>query len=293
MLHKVFPVALRLLIKPVLGPNIPVGIQRFWSSALLMPNRPAKKTSFELVSMGGIPARQIAPATTSDKVVLYLHGGAYILGTPKSHRALCSHLASFAGATVYSVDYRLAPEHPYPAALEDALSAYQALLNEGVATENITIAGDSAGGGLAVATLLNIRDKGMPTPAGAFLISPWVDMTYSGESMQSKHKDDPMLSRSWLSECGNKYRGDIAAEHPDCSPLFADLSNLPPILIHVGSNEVLLDDSLRFEQALTSQGNQISLRVFDDYWHDFQLDPAMLPMARESLQAAADFINRS
>lgn len=291
MIAAILRPALRLFAKPFLAPRFSVAFQRRWTDMLMLPNINAKGTSFTAIHLGNVPARLIAHSRPSDKVVLYMHGGAYILGNPKGHRGLCSHLAKFSNAQIYSIDYRLAPEHTHPAALKDALSAYQYLLDQGTDPANITLAGDSAGAGLALSTVLNIRSLGLPKPAKLFLISPFVDMTLSGESMQTKAKADPMLREDWLRACGDMYRGSTAADAPDCSPLFADLNDLPPTLIHVGSEEILLDDSTRLAEKLKACGNQVSLRKFDKYWHDFQLQAGTLPMANESLLAAAEFIN--
>ncbi len=293
MLTKIMQLNLRLLAKPFLAPRFSVAFQRRWASMLMLLNQNAGGTSFDLINMNGVPARLIRTTTASDRAVLYLHGGAYVLGDPKSHRGLCSHLARFSDARVYTVDYRLAPEHPYPAALEDALTAYRWLLGEGFSADQISIAGDSAGGGLATAIVCNIRDQGLPMPGKLLLISPFVDMTLSGESMQSHADADPMLRQDWLRSSGDFYRGETPADHPDCSPLFADLKGFPPTLIHVGSEEVLLDDAKRLTAALQAAGAQVTLRVFEGYWHDFQLQAGLVPMANDSLAGFADFLSSS
>lgn len=293
MFHKLLPVVLRVLAKPFLSPGFSPAFQRRWTSALFLGNPCARDTGFEAQTLNGVPVRRIATASASDKVILYLHGGAYILGNPQGHRGLCSYLASLSNATVYSVDYRLAPEHPYPAALDDALVVYRALLEKGVEANNLMLAGDSAGGGLALATALNIRQQGLPMPDRLFLISPFVDMTLSGDSMQTVGARDPLLRQDWLEDCGQKYRDKLPADHPDCSPLFAQLAGLPPTLIHVGSEEILLDDARRLHATLAAQGGVSQLEVFDGYWHDFQLQPGLLLRARESLQKAGDFLNQA
>lgn len=292
MLAAILRVALRLFAKPFLAPRFSVAFQRWWTNMLMLPNLNARGTSFDPVVLNGIPARLIANKGSTEKTILYLHGGAYILGNPKGHRGLCSHLAKFSNQKIYSLDYRLAPEHVYPAALEDALAAYQHLLDQGIEASNISLAGDSAGAGLALSTTLNIRGRSLPMPARLFLISPWADMTLSGDSIKTKAKTDPMIREDWAQSCGEMYLGATAASHPDCSPLFANLDNLPPTLIHVGSEEILLDDSLRLTEKLKAGGNEVTLRVFESYWHDFQLQAGTLPMANESLQEAAVFLNR-
>ncbi len=291
MLKNSLRLTLRLFAKPFLSPRYSVAFQRHWTDLLMLPNVPARGTSFDLINLNAVPARMIRTASSSAKVVLYMHGGAYILGNPKGHRALCSHLAQASNATVYSLDYRLAPEHPYPAARDDALAAYRQLLDDGISASDIALAGDSAGAGLALCAALNIRDQGLPLPGRLFLISPFVDMTLSSESMKSKARSDPMLREDWLRSCGDMYRGDTSPEHPDCSPLFADLHDLPPTLIHVGSDEILLDDATQLAAKLQISGCDVELRQFEGYWHDFQLQAGLLPMAGESLREAGKFLN--
>ena len=198
----------------------------------------------ERVSAPAAPAEWLRPpGAVAGRVVLYLHGGGYVIGSPRSHRHLAAAIAAAGQASALLLDYRLAPEHPYPAAVDDAAAAYRWLLDQGVAPGQVVIAGDSAGGGLTVATLLALRDARLPQPAGGVCISPWVDLTCSGASYRTRAEADPIVQRASVEEMARAYLGSAAPRTPLASPLFADLRGLPPLLIHVGSDEVLLDDS--------------------------------------------------
>jgi phosphinothricin tripeptide acetyl hydrolase len=222
------------------------------------------------------------------RVVLYLHGGGYVIGSPRSHRHLAAAIAAAGQASALLLDYRLAPEHPYPAAVDDATAAYRWLLEQGVAPGHVVIGGDSAGGGLTVATLLALRDPRLPLPAGGVCISPWVDLTFSGASYRTRAAVDPIVKRPGIDEMARAYLGATAAQTPLASPLFADLRGLPPLLIHVGSDEVLLDDAVQLADRAKTAGVDATLEVWDrmiHVWHWF------LPMLDEA-QGAVDGIGR-
>ncbi|MGH7398349.1 MAG: alpha/beta hydrolase [Candidatus Rokuibacteriota bacterium] len=222
------------------------------------------------------------------RVVLYLHGGGYVIGSPRSHRHLAAAIARAAATDALLLDYRLAPEHPYPAAVDDATAAYRWLLDQGVAPERIVIAGDSAGGGLTVAALLALREARVPLPAGGVCISPWVDLTCSGESYRTKAEVDPIVRRAGVEEMAKAYLGTTPPRSPMASPLFADLRGLPPLLIHVGGDEILLDDAVQLAERARAAGVEATLEVYDrmiHVWHWF------LPMLDEA-QAAVEAIGR-
>jgi epsilon-lactone hydrolase len=224
------------------------------------------------------------PVARRDAVVLYLHGGGYVIGSPRSHRHLAAAIARAAGTRALLLDYRLAPEHPFPAALEDAVAAYRWLLGHGVAADRIVIAGDSAGGGLTMATLLALRDRGLPRPAGGVAISPWVDLTNSAASYDTKAAVDPIVTRDAITLMAQAYVGAGDPRQPLVSPLYADLRDLPPLLIHVGSDEVLLDDAVGLGQRARAAGVDVSVeewRAMIHVWHWF------LPMLDEAEQAIA------
>lgn len=243
----------------------------------------------ERVSAPVAPAEWLRPPTAvPGRVVLYLHGGGYVIGSPRSHRHLAGAIASAAGADALLLDYRLAPEHPYPAAVDDATAAYRWLLDQAIAPERIVIAGDSAGGGLTVAALLALREARVPLPAGGVCISPWVDLTCSGRSYETKAEADPIVRRGGVEEMARAYLGATPPRTPLASPLFADLRGLPPLLIHVGSDEVLLDDAVQLAERARAAGVEAALEVHDrmiHVWHWF------LPMLDEA-QAAVEAIGR-
>ena len=209
---------------------------------------PLDGTTVEPIDVGGVPCEWVRPgaAVANDACVLYLHGGGYVIGSCNTHRALVSHLAGRTGLPILVVDYRLAPEHAYPAALDDALIAYEWLLTQGFAADRIVVAGDSAGGGLTLATLLALRDRGRPLPALGVPISPWTDLTLSGPSMTAMADHDPMVTRVGLQRMADWYVAGADPPTPLVSPLFSDPTGLPPLLIHVGDVEVLRDDAVAF-----------------------------------------------
>jgi phosphinothricin tripeptide acetyl hydrolase len=241
----------------------------------------------EHVAAPAAPAEWLTPAgARDDAAVLYLHGGGYVIGSPRSHRHVAAAIGAAAWARVLVPDYRLAPEHPFPAAVEDAVAAYRWLLSRGISPARIVIAGDSAGGGLAVATLLALRDGGVPLPAAGVCISPWVDLTCSGASYTTRVDVDPIVRAAGVGEMAALYLAGTDPKTPLASPLFADLSGLPPLLIHVGDDEVLLDDSMQLAERARKARVEATLDVWPamiHVWHWF------FPMLEEG-QAAIDRI---
>ncbi|MEG9861543.1 MAG: alpha/beta hydrolase [Parvularculales bacterium] len=243
------------------------------------------------VDADGVSAEWVAaPGVAEDRVILYLHGGGYVIGSPKTHRTLTAKLSETAGARVLAIDYRLAPEHPFPAAVEDALTAWQWLLGQGLSSRSMGISGDSAGGGLTMALLLEARDKGVSLPAAAAPISPWVDLTGEAASIETRADADPMISREPLLEMAAHYTGASGdARHPLVSPIFADLTGLPPLLIHVGDAEVLLDDSLTLHDNALKANVPSRLKVWDEMIHVFQVFHSILPEGVDSLNEIGQF----
>jgi phosphinothricin tripeptide acetyl hydrolase len=225
-------------------------------------------------------------------VVLYLHGGGYVIGSPPSHRHLAAAIAGAAAANALLLDYRLAPEHPYPAAVEDATAAYRWLLARGIAPGSVVIAGDSAGGGLTVATLLALREARVPLPAAGVCISPWVDLTCSGGSYVTKAAADPIVGRAGVEQMARAYLGSTAPREPLASPLFADLRGLPPLLIHVGSEEVLLDDSVQLAERARAAGVDTTLEVYERMIHVWHWFLPMLDEAQTAVEAIGRFARR-
>jgi len=236
-----------------------------------------------------------APDAAGDaaaRTILYLHGGGYYFCSPHTHRAITFGLAQRADADVFSVDYRLAPEHPFPAALDDALAAWRALLATGIAADRVVIAGDSAGGGLALAALVALRDAGGPLPAGAVLFSPWTDLASTGASMRDNDGRDPMFRGAVFARVAPMYLGDTPATHPLASPLYAPLHGLPPLFLRAGSTEVLLDDTRRVAARARDAGVAVDCAVWPDMPHIWPIYAPFMPEARRVLDEAAGFVRR-
>ncbi|OQS37399.1 alpha/beta hydrolase [Chromobacterium haemolyticum] len=226
------------------------------------------------------------------RVILYLHGGGYCFCSPVTHRGVAAALAREADARAFSLDYRLAPEHPFPAAVDDALAAYQALLDEGVAADRIVIAGDSSGGGLALALLLSLRDAGAPLPAGAVLFSPWTDLAATGASLAANDASDVMLSAVAVRNFSRYYLGDAAADHPIASPLYGEYAGLPDLFIQASDTEVLLDDAARVARKASAAGVAVDFKVWRRLPHAWATLAPMLPEARAAIKEAGGFIRK-
>ena len=252
--------------------------------------RPPKQIRSQTITDFGVPAEWIDAADSGTGIILYLHGGAYALGSIHSHREMIARLVINTKCKALAINYRLAPENPFPAALEDAIKAYTWLNSGGFNPSRICIAGDSAGGGLAIATLLALREKGLPSPAGVFCFSPWFDLTLGGDSVTKNEKLDPILSASILEKYVNYYIGNNNVTEPLISPLFADLRDLPPILLQSGRNEILLDDSVRFSEKARQAGVDVTLKIWDGMFHVFQLF-SFLPETQESMQQVSAFVS--
>jgi acetyl esterase/lipase len=274
------------------GPDTPFMERRAqaaqFEAAFVMP--PGVRA--EAATLGGVKVEWIVPDGAANRPVLFhLHGGGYVLGTPGGSRAFTTEFARLTRARVVSVDYRLAPEHPYPAAVDDAVSAYSALLGQGVPPRAIAVGGESAGGGLTIAMLLAARDQGLPMPSCAFAISPWTNLTCEGETFETKNGADPLLTRRSLKEMGDAYIASGNPRAPYASPLFADLKGLPPLLIHVGSEEVLLDDSRILHKRAKSAGVDAELKIADEMIHVWHMFHTILPEGAAAIREIADFVS--
>ncbi len=248
-------------------------------------------TQVEKFEIGGMAAEWVCANTAHEgKVILYLHGGAYNLCSPNTHREMVAHISRESCARVLLIDYRLAPEHPFPAALEDATSAYRWLLDNGFKGEDIAIAGDSAGGGLSLATVISIRDAGDPLPASVACISPWTDLAFTGESLLLNAEKDPLIMGDSGLVMAKNYIGDHDPKNPLLSPLYADMNGLPPILIHVGTDEVLLDDSRRVAQKASDAGVEVTLKIYEGLWHVFHMNVNAMPEAKKAVAELGSFI---
>lgn len=283
----------RLLLRPLLSPGVPVGLQRFWSGAVGMILLGPRGVRSCRETLAGVASTRIEPATIQPgRGLLFLHGGGYVVGNARSHAKLAAWLGQAARARVWLPEYRLAPEHAYPAALKDTLAVYAALLAAGQDASKLTLAGDSAGGGLALATAIALREAGLPQPGALVLFSPWVDLGQSGETIRTHEAREGMLKPAWLRWCAERYRGAARADDPGCSPLFADLRGLPPMLIHVGSEEILLADAESLAQRLRAVGAPVHLRRFEGVGHVFQFHAGLLREADESIRVAGEFIEQ-
>jgi acetyl esterase/lipase len=249
--------------------------------------------SREAVSAGGIKGEWIAPhAAPRDKAILYLHGGGFRLGSVASHRDLIARIAEASVCSVLAIDYRLAPEHRFPAPLEDALAAYHWMHGEGFAPQDIALVGDSAGGNLVLGMMLRLRESGHPLPAAAALMSPWTDLTASGASYETRTKADPIHQRSMILALARNYLGEEGdPRNPLASPIFADLAGLPPLLIQVGNRETVLADSTALADRARSAGVEVDLQIWDGMIHVFQMFPE-LAEAHRAVGSLADFLGK-
>ena len=247
--------------------------------------------TFTRVDAGGVPAAWVeAPGADSGRTMLYLHGGGYVIGSIDTHRELAGRLSQAAAARVLIIDYRLAPEHPYPAAVEDAAAAYRWLLANGADAARTTIAGDSAGGGLTVAAMLALRESGDPLPAAGVCLSPWVDMEGIGDSMTGKADVDPMVRYEGLVRMASLYLNGADPRTPLAAPLYADLSGLPPLLIHVGTAETLLDDAVRLADRAKAAGVDVTFESWDDMIHVWHLFAPRLPEGQQAVERVGEYV---
>ena len=246
---------------------------------------------FDEVDMGGVPATLVQPEVkTSDIVLMYLHGGAYIVGEPDGYRGIGGNYAKLLGARVYIPNYRLAPEHPFPAAIDDNLRAYEWLLEQGIPAENIAFAGESAGGAMVVSVMVAAKQKGLPLPATGVAISPWANLEHTGASMTNREGLDPLNTKHLLDLLARAFLGGALPNHPLASPVFADVTGLPPILVQIGENELMLSDAIRLASHLAENRVRVNLEVWPGMphaWHFFQ---NFLPEAEQALRESARFI---
>ena len=271
------------------GDDVPIEERRANMDKLDSIPRP-RKVDYVDTHVGGVPAIVATPTEVRpDRHILYIHGGAYVLGSPKSHIAMCARLGKRAAATVTVIDYRLAPEHVYPAAVDDCVAAYRAIIAD-VDPSLVTIAGDSAGGGATLATLGALKAAGHPMPGAAYVLSPWADLTASGESVVTRAPFDPMFDGDGLIEAAMTYAGATPLDHPGVSPLFADPTGYPPTLIQTGMDEILLSDSTRLAERYAAAGVEVRLDLRDGLWHVYPILAGYMPEATDALVRAAVFI---
>lgn len=247
----------------------------------------------EPVNAGGVPAEWIeTPGAAADRAILYLHGGYYLLGSIRMHRAFTGHLAHATGARMLLIEYRLAPEHPFPAALEDALTAYRWLLGQGFSAERLVVAGDSAGGGLALATLLAARAAALPLPAAAVCLCPWTDLACTGESMNKKPAQPFIVEPEVARISAQLYLAGADPRNPLASPLYADLRGLPPLLLQAGGDDTLLDDATRLADRARLAGVAVELQVWPEMVHEWQQFADIVPESKRAIADIGAFVRR-
>jgi acetyl esterase/lipase len=269
---------------------VPLAYQRRSLGSFVPRSRVVSETMYEPVRAGGVPAEWFRrPETDPTRVLLYFHGGGYAIGSIDSHRDAIARMCRAGGVTGLALDYRLAPEHPFPAQLEDAVAAYHWLLAQGIDPARVVIGGESAGGGLTLSTLVKLRDDGVPLPAAGLCLSPWVDLEMRGGSLATNERFD-FVSRPVLELYARRFVGDGDRRNPLAAPIHADLTGLPPLLVHAGGAEVLLDDALQLATRARAAGVDVDLEVWADMNHAWHLFAAWVPEGREAIARIGAFI---
>ena len=253
--------------------------------------RVAKSVTVRAATIEGIACEWLIPEGCEDAPILfYLHGGAYLLGSPATHRQMLSFIARESGVRALLPDYSLAPEKPYPAGLNDCLTVYRGLLAAGANARHMLIGGDSAGGGMTLAALLSLREAGDDLPAAVVLLSPWLDLTASGESMRTRARQDPWFRPDYMKEIARMYCPEGDLKDPVVSPVFADATGLPETLIQVGDHEILLSDSIRLADKISASGGKVTLQVWPEMWHVFQFFVRQMPESKRAIRDIGKFI---
>lgn len=268
-------------------------VKRIKTDKLCGSFKPAKNVNFEMTEIGGVAAEWAATSSApEDKVIIYFHGGGYCTGSIISYRHFTSALTAASGIRTLNVEYRLAPENPFPAALEDALSVYNSLLAQGITSDNIILAGDSAGGGLCLAVTMALRDSGKPLPAALTLFSPWTDLTLTAESYKTNASKDPMLFADDLLGLVNAYAKGQDVKNPLISPIFGSFHNFPSVLIHAGTDEILIDDFINTAEKAKSDGVDVTLKIWEGMFHVFTVFHTHTPEGKKSLREASEYIRQ-
>lgn len=289
LLIKIF-FQIRRILNPPTG-TLDVEKERAETEALAANFKARIETTCVPVNANGVPSEWITtPATSADRVMLYFHGGSYNSGSIRSHRSLAANIAHAANARALIVGYRLAPEDPFPAAVEDARAAYGWLLENRFRPDRIIVAGDSCGGGLALSLLIRLREEGLPLPAAAVCLSPWTDLACTGESWETNRKKDIMMDPDALRKSARLYLGESDPRTPFASPLYGNLTGLPPILIQVGSEEILLSDATCFAEQAQAAGTRVTLQVWKDMQHEWHFAANILPEARRAIAQIGEFV---
>ncbi len=281
----------RILREKALPPGANITLEQRRKGMEKVAFKVADDIQVDSVAVAGRSAEWLrAPGSQPGRAILYLHGGGYVMGSLTTHRSLAGEFSRAAQAAILLIDYRLAPEHPFPAAVEDGVASFKWLLDQGFAAKNLAIAGDSAGGGLTAATLVSARDQKVPLPAAAVCISPWSDMTCSNESYKTRAEADPMVGSGNIGDMAKLYLQGKDPKHPYASPNFADLRSLPPLLIQVGNDEVLLDDSIKLHEKAKADGVDSTLEVWEHMIHVWHAFHPMLPEGKQGIERVGAFL---
>jgi epsilon-lactone hydrolase len=289
---KLFSAAMKVFFGYVMPANMPLKTYRKFANQPLFERMP-RDIAWKKREINSVTGEWITPSNAiSGRILLYLHGGGYALKTPHVHRVLVGRLARATKCQAFMVDYRLAPENPFPAALEDVIAAYRGLLTEGYLSSQIVVAGDSAGGGLVGTLLISLRDAGAALPAAACLISAMLDCTFSDDTIPELQKHDPYLRISDLSMMAKYYYGDYDPQNPLISPLYAELQDLPPLLIYAGENEVLRSDAVRFAEKAQEAGVDVTLKVWQGMVHAFPIYAGFLPEGKTAITEIGTFFQK-
>jgi acetyl esterase/lipase len=295
MASKELEIVIQMLGEGPLGTGVDLDFQQMRAGLeAVSANTPLPDgTRCDPVEANGVPCEWIsASGARLDRAILYLHGGGYVIGSINTHRGTVARLSAACSARALAVDYRLAPEHPFPAAVDDATAAYRWLLDSGLEPSRIVVAGDSAGGGLTVATLISLRDAGVALPAAGVCISPWVDLEGIGASMTTKADLDPMVQRDGLLRMAQAYLGEAAPRTPLAAPLYADLAGLPPLLIQVGTAECLLDDANRLAENAKAAGVDTQIERWDEMIHVWHAFAPLLPEANQAIDRIGEYYSK-
>jgi acetyl esterase/lipase len=265
-------------------------LRRFWGE-IARRARVAAGVRVREATIGGIDCEWLVPDGSDNKrLLLYFHGGAYVMGSAATHRKMLSFIAAFSGVRALLPNYRLAPEHPFPAGLDDCVGLYRGLLESGCSPDRVVLGGDSAGGGMAMATLMSLRDAGDRLPAAAFLMSPWLDLAATGESVETRADHDPWFDPADMPAVVNYYCSLEERFNPLVSPVHGDVHGLPPILVQVGDHEILLSDSTRIADKISAAQGEVELEIWPGMWHVFQYFIGQMPESRKAIRKIADFI---
>lgn len=279
-------------VAPLFSVEVPLAQQRTTFEGMGAQAVIPEGVSFEELHINNVPCDKVIPKeVVSNKTVLFFHGGGNAMGSPKSYRGLTSRIAEAANCQLIAPDFRLVPEHAFPANVDDALAAYEGLLDSGVSADKIVLGGDSSGGGMVLALMQTLKAKNLPMPKAGFLYSPWTDATSSGESFYGNKELDPWITPELMLHNAEQYAGETAKDNPLVSPLLGDLSDLPPLLVHVGSHEILKSDAVRLVEKVKEAGGEVEFKEWEDLWHVFQFFAPALPEANSAIAETAAFVN--